>query len=143
MELRAGSEVEQNWRMMRSFPGKVIGGEEGKALTVAKAWKDKAQTVWTDGSRLDNGRSGAAVVWWEEAFALYQALKTFEVRNEAGSVTRLFDSTAAHTGAMSDRIGLGQDFAWTIAEAVEWPVTRSPLFGLVSTPLGSHLSLKC
>lgn len=28
---------------------------EQEGLEVAKTWKDRARTVWTDGSRLDNG----------------------------------------------------------------------------------------
>ena len=50
---------------MKSFPGKMIGGEAEEALVVAKAWKDKAP-IQTDGSRLGDGRVGATVVWWEE-----------------------------------------------------------------------------
>lgn len=119
------------------------------------------------GSRLDNGKVGAAVAWWEEAhalapwrpegkragrafrppyhpkpqlsrqtkrryhlsnnkevfnaedFTLYQALKIFEARNEDGANYTAFDSTAAFTRAMSDRIGPGQAFARAIIEVAE------------------------
>lgn len=33
---------QQNWGRTDSFPGRAIGGEEGEALTVAKAWKDNS-----------------------------------------------------------------------------------------------------
>ena len=137
---------------MKSFPGKVIGGEAEEALAVAKAWKGGAR-IQADGSRLDDGRVGAAVVWREEhiprpsegqregafrppyhpraqptgwtgcrchlgdnkevfdaeIFALYQALKMFEARNEEGASYTVFsDSTAAFPRAISDRIGPGQ-----------------------------------
>ena len=37
----------------------------GEALRVAKNWRDK-NTIWTDGSRLEDRRVGAAAVWWRE-----------------------------------------------------------------------------
>lgn len=43
---------------MRSCPGRVVGGKVEEALVIAKAWKDRARTVWTDGSRLDNEKWG-------------------------------------------------------------------------------------
>ena len=42
--------------------GQVIVTKGVEALGVAKEWKDKADTVWTDGSRIEGG-VGAAAVW--------------------------------------------------------------------------------
>ena len=34
-----------------------------EALEVAQRWTDRERTAWTDGSRLEGGEVGAAVVW--------------------------------------------------------------------------------
>ena len=34
------------------------------AVETAREWEDN--TTWTDGSRLDDGRVGTVVVWWQE-----------------------------------------------------------------------------
>lgn len=33
---------------------------------MAKDWEDKKNTIWTEGSKLENGRVGAVAVWWPE-----------------------------------------------------------------------------
>jgi len=44
----------------------VIESKE-EAAAIAKGWQDKLNTVWTDGSRLEDGRVGAAVAWEKAA----------------------------------------------------------------------------
>ena len=52
----------QEWGEMRTFQGSVIVQKEEKALGVAAGWKDRGNTTWTDDSRTERGRFGAAVV---------------------------------------------------------------------------------
>ena len=55
----------QTWGGHRVFPGRVIVRGREEAWTTAREWKGDSRTAWTDGSRLDNGKVGAAVVWRE------------------------------------------------------------------------------
>jgi len=50
-----------------SMEGKDPKVAEGKAKAAALEWSEKKNTVWTDGSRLENQNVGCAVVWQEEA----------------------------------------------------------------------------
>ena len=64
------SKVEQEkieWTRSRRFQGKIRIDSRGKAYQAAKNWSDRRNTIWTDGSRLEDGRVGAAAVWWREA----------------------------------------------------------------------------
>ena len=88
--------------------------------------------VWTDGSRLEDKRVGAAFVWrsaskWSgrrfhlgtnkevfdaEVFAIYQALLWIEVHQATGGRFTVFaDSTAAIEWVRADALGPGQRFA--------------------------------
>ena len=106
MEPQAGSED-------RTFPGSVTIGEKDSALEMARGWRNGG-TIWTDASRADSGRVGAACarktasgwtgrgfhlgdnkeVFDAEAFAIYLVLRTFEARREAGRRYR-FSLTAS------------------------------------------------
>ena len=98
------------------------------ALDTVSAWSQR-DTVWTDGSRLVNGRVGAACVWrtpsgWEgrcfhlgdnkevfdaEVYAIAQALEVINRRQESGRRYTIFvDSTAAIDRVRTDSIGPGQ-----------------------------------
>ena len=92
---RDGPAEEQEWVEARHFPGHITIDGRGTALGVAFELGHPG-TVWTDGSRQDNGTVGAACVWrtqegWTrlhfhlgtnnevfgaETFAIYQALGT-------------------------------------------------------------------
>lgn len=52
---------------MREFPGTVYIGKEEDAQEETKRWRSRADTAWMDGSRLEDGVVGVAVVLWEEA----------------------------------------------------------------------------
>ena len=113
--------------------------EEGSALDNAKnCYVNACETIWTDGSRLGNGRVGAACAWrtrersWEdkrfhlgdnkevfdaEVFAIYQALRTFESRGRSGRRFAVFsDCQPAIQEAGSDALGPGQCWARAIIE---------------------------
>ena len=61
--LRVGATVErQEWGQCRRFPGQVVVDSRKEALDTAVAW-NRRDTIWTDGSRLDDCRVGAACVW--------------------------------------------------------------------------------
>ena len=75
------------------------------ALQTAGSWT-RGDTIWTDGSRLNSGRAGAACAWrtpsgWTgrrfylgsnkevfgaEVYAIYQALRILDQRQESGGV---------------------------------------------------------
>ena len=60
---RGGTAVRQEWSEARRFPGsKVVEKVRESALVTAKEWR-RPDTVWTDGSRQEDGRVGAACVW--------------------------------------------------------------------------------
>ena len=49
---------------VQSFPGKICIEEKSKAIEIAKKAEDRVNlTLWCDGSKLDQGGAGAAVVW--------------------------------------------------------------------------------
>ena len=54
---------EQVWNTLREFQGEVFVDSKEEALRTAQEWTDQKRTVWTDGSRLSNGRVGAAGAW--------------------------------------------------------------------------------
>ena len=83
---------------------------------MAQEWKDLERTVWTDGSRLEDGRVGAAWAWWQEGewrrdgsflgtnkevfdaevYALLEAIRLLNDREETGADYTVFsDSQAA------------------------------------------------
>ena len=51
----------QRWDSLRLFQGKVFVDRKEEALEVARGWTERERTLWTDGSRLENGEAGAAV----------------------------------------------------------------------------------
>ena len=100
------------------------------ALQTAGSWT-KADTIWTDGSRLDSG-VGAACAWrtlsgWTgrhfylasnkevfgaEVYAGYQALGILDQRQDGGrGYTPFVDSASAIARIRTDGIGPGQRFA--------------------------------
>ena len=60
-----GETVEpQEWSQGRTFPGASFTGSESEALYTAQNWIESGyDTIWTDGSRFDSGRIGAACAW--------------------------------------------------------------------------------
>ena len=102
-----------------------------EALRVAREWSDSDQenTIWTDGSRLENGAVGAAVAFREggswkrrgtylgrnkevfdaKVFAISQALEILNDREEENVQYTIFsDSQAALSRVQHDRTGPGQ-----------------------------------
>ena len=99
----------------------------------AQEWSRPSTTIWTGGSRLDNGRVGAACAWQDqdgermgrqfylgdnkevfdaEVYAIYQALKVFEERRQAGKKYTIFsDCQPAIQRVRTDRLGPGQRWA--------------------------------
>ena len=93
---------------MRLFQGKVHVDSREEALVVAMDWTDQSGTVWTDGSRMENGHVGTAAVWWEEGrwrgpgtflgtnkevFAILQAIKLLDARGECGRSYTIFSDS--------------------------------------------------
>ena len=63
------------------FEGKVI--VEGKKQALHEATKYRASLVmWTDGSKLDNGNSGAAVCWRDKRLARWKQKSVFLGKNK-------------------------------------------------------------
>ena len=103
-----------------------------EALAAAKEWREHNTTVWTDGSRMENGAVGAAAVYKErdawrgagtylgrnkevfdaEVFAIHQALHIINDRDESNTEYTVFsDSQAAISRVQHDRTGRGQALA--------------------------------
>ena len=89
----------QHWSTERRFAGRIAIEKKEEAINTAQGHR-LANTVWTDGSRIESKRVGAAFVWrspvgWlghryhlgsnkevfdAEVFAIYQALLWLEGR---------------------------------------------------------------
>ena len=101
------------------------------ALQTAGEWRQR-DTLWTDGSRIEGGQVGAACVWQSpgglsgchfylgtnkevfdaETFAIYQALRVVDRRQESGHCYTIFvHSTAAIDSVRTNALGPGQSFA--------------------------------
>jgi len=126
---KRGETVEpQVWSEDKCFPGECTIEDKGPALEAAQNWRVRG-TIWTDGSRLDSGKVGAACAWqtregWTgkcyhlgdnkevfdaEVFAIYQALKILERLQQSGEKYTVFsDCQPAIQRAMSDSLGPGQ-----------------------------------
>ena len=106
---RDGTAETREWSAARCFPGRIIVDGRAAALRTASEWSSP-DTVWTDGSQKDDGRVGAACVWrtqegWigrryhlgtkkevfgAEIFAIYQALRALNQRQESGHQYAVF-----------------------------------------------------
>ena len=134
---RTGETVEpQVWEECRTFPGGFTIDDKGPAKETAQNWR-RTGPIWTDGSRMDSGAVGAACAWqteegWTgrrfhlgtnkevfdaEVYAIYQALRTFEERQETGKKYTVFsDCQPAIRRALSDAIGPCQQWARAIID---------------------------
>ena len=117
-------------------------------------------TIWTDGSRLENERVGAAIAFrrrvsWKELgtylgrnkevfdaelFAIGQALEEFEGRKESNREYTIFsDSQAAISRIQHDRTGPGQSLAVRAIAAASSIATRGNRITIRWTP--SHMGI--
>ena len=122
----------QVWDSLREFQGEVIVEQKEDALRVAQEWRDLERTVWTDGSRLEDGRVGAAWAWWQggewrgdgsflgtnkevfdaEVYALLGAIRLLSDRGETGADYTVFsDSQAAIFRLLHEECGPAQALA--------------------------------
>ena len=142
---RTGETVEpQSWEEGRTFPGGFTIDDKGPAMETAQNWR-RTGTVWTDGSRLDSGAVGAACAWqteegWTgrrfhlgtnkevfdaEVYAIYQALRVFEERGQAGRKYTAFSGCQpAIRRALSDALRPGQQWARAIIEVATRLIDR-------------------
>ena len=129
--------------MARRFPAQVVVDDREPALETAKTWR-RPDTMWTDGSRQEDGRVGAACVWrtqqgWTgrryhlgsnkvfdaEVFAVYRALDVIDQRQETGRRYTVFvDSMSATNRVRDDSLGPGQRFAVAAIEVATRITTR-------------------
>ena len=128
----------QVWGSLREFQGEVHVTQKEEALQVAQEWTDLERTVWTNGSRLESGRVGAAWTWWQkgewrgqgsflgtnkevldaEVYALQMAVRLLNDRGETGeSYTVLSDSQAAIYRLLHEECGPAQALARKAIEA--------------------------
>ena len=121
--LKRGETAEiQKWEQFRVMRAEVFVDKKEEALERAKSWPDEDQenTVWADGSRLENRAVGAAVAYrrggsWKtegvylgknkevfdaEVYAIGRALEVLNERDEENRQYTVFsDSQAAQQGA--------------------------------------------
>ena len=156
--LKRGEVAElQRWEEFREIRAEVHVQRKEEALKTAKEWseEDQENTVWTDGSRLDNERVGAAIalrrggVWTEkgvylgrnkevfdaEVFAIGQALEELNGREERDRRYTIFsDSQAALSRVQHDRTGPGQTLAVKAIATAEAISQRGNVITLRWTP---------
>ena len=133
--LKRGETAEiQRWEEFKELRAEVHVEKKEEALRTAREWTESNQmdTVWTDGSRLEDKKVGAAVAFksrsgWKqegiylgrnkevfdaEVFAIREALRVLNRRGEAGKRYTIFsDSQAALSRIQHDRTGPGQTLA--------------------------------
>jgi ribonuclease HI len=119
------------WVARGRFPGQVKVQSSEEALAAALAIQSD-QAIWSDGSRLENGRTGAGVAWqdpngtWKtrgfplgsghevfdaELLGVIQALRIAKRTSGNKPITILLDSQAAIARLRHTRAGAGQSFA--------------------------------
>ena len=123
--------IERSWRLHTKLPLQVVVQPRQAALQEAKENRE-GMIFWTDGSRLDSGRSGSAVVWldtnsnkWQEKqrylgekkdsfdaelWAISDALEMTikKTRNTNPTTVTIFtDSHAANTKILEPKIRPG------------------------------------
>ena len=134
----------------------VIVEKKEDALKTASEWSDHQRTVWTDGSRLENGTVGAALAFKEkdgwatrgtylgknkevfdaEVFAILQALNLLNDREEREQRYTVFsDSQAAIARVQHDRTGPAQALAKAAIRAVNSITSRDSTITLRWTPV--------
>jgi len=123
------------------FPGQIIVQELDKALETGRSQLE-GLVLWSDGSRLENGKCGAGVAWqkdtgeWQsqglslgrgvevfdaELTGVCEALKMANSMRVAESVTVLLDSQAAINRLRNSIPGPGQELAlraWSAAQSL-------------------------
>ena len=147
----------QEWSQGRTFPGACFIEGESEALHTAQNWDESGHdTIWTDGSKLGSGRTGAACAWqtvregWTgrrfylgdnkevfdtEVFAILQALRVFNERGQSGKEYTIFsDCQPAIQRARSDQLGPGQCWARAIIEVASGLVARGNSIDIRWTP---------
>ena len=156
--LKRGETAEaQVWEEFRELRAEVYVDKKEDALRKAKEWteEDQEDTVWTDGSRLEDGRVGAAIAFrrggsWRkrgaylgrnkevfdaELFAISQALDEFNSRGESSRRYTIFsDSQAAISRAQHDQTGPGQTLAVRVIGTAETLAARGNTVTLRWTP---------
>ena len=131
----------QVWDTLREFQGEVFVDSKEEALRTAQEWTDLERTVWTDGSRLDSGRVGAAWAWqhngeWREdgiflgtnkeafdaeVYAICEAISLLDRREQREQSYTIFsDSQAAIFRVLHEECGPAQALARATIDASRW-----------------------
>ncbi|OKP10339.1 hypothetical protein PENSUB_4256 [Penicillium subrubescens] len=124
------------------FPGQIIVQATDDALTAARTIQP-GSAIWSDGSRLENGRSGAGIAWQEpcgewrarsfplgkgrevfdaELVGVVQALQAALKMDDSVPITILLDSQAAIARLRHTQAGPGQELtlrAHAVARALQ------------------------
>ncbi|KAJ5453717.1 uncharacterized protein N7458_004673 [Penicillium daleae] len=124
------------------FPGRIVAQRTEDALTAARTMQP-GHAIWSDGSRLENGRSGAGIAWQEtseewrtrsfplgkgqdvfdaELVGAVQALQAALRMDGSGPITVLLDSQAAIARLRHTQAGPGQGLtlrAHAVARALQ------------------------
>ena len=156
--LKRGEAAEvQVWEEFQELRAEVYVEKKEDALRTAREWseEDQRNTVWTDGSRLENEAVGAAVAFKEkgdwkregtylgrnkevfdaEVFAIGRALEVLNDRGEESTRYTIFsDSQAALSRVQHDRTGPGQALAIRAINTAKSLVDRGNTITLRWTP---------
>ena len=90
--------LERSWRLNTELPLQTVLQPKREAVQEAKKDRDGV-VLWADGSRLDIGKAGSAVVWFEEKLDKWQEKRRYLGENK--------DSFDAELWAISDTIEIG------------------------------------
>ena len=160
--LKRGETCEsQRWEEFRTLGAEVHVEKKEDVLEVARNWEDERNTVWTDGSRLEDGRVEAAVAFrngegWRrvgaylgknkevfntEVWAICQARRVINERDEEETAYTIFsDAQAAISRVTHNQIGPGQMLAIEAISTATSILARGNTLSLRWTP--SHEGIK-
>ena len=139
----------------KALKGMVIVENKEEALRAAKEWEDQSGTIWTDGSRLEDGAVGAALAFKDggrwvkrgtylgknkevfdaEVFAIMRAVRLLDERKKRGQDYVVFsDSQAAVARVQHDKTGPAQALAKAVIATVDGLVDRGNTLTIRWTP---------
>ena len=72
----------QVWEEFRHIEGEIVLDRKEDALKTATEWQDRHRTIWTNGSRLEDGSIGAAIALWCEKKKRWITKGVFLVTNK-------------------------------------------------------------
>ena len=148
----------QVWEEFREFKCKVYVGSE--ALRIAGEWRDRANTMWMDGPRLESGEVEAVMAFWRneewvrrgtylgknkevfdaEVFAILRAARLLNERGESGRNYTVSSDAQQRSRVQHDRCGPAQALARAVISTTDDLYDRGNTLSARWTP--SHVGVE-